>query len=79
MEQKGAATGAWEAVLLGRLLWDMPILADPPAAASEWRRVEARPLAVGVLNSHGGSAGRLVLLPGLVPAPGSGTRHDTHA
>ena len=35
-----------------------------------------QPLAVGVFGSYGGSAGRPVLLPGSVPAPGSGTRYD---
>ena len=48
----------------------------PPAAMSEGRRVRARSLAVGVLGSHGGSVGRPALLPGSVPSPGSGMRHD---
>ena len=45
--------------------------------ASEGVNIGAHPLAVGVSGSHGGSAGRPVLLPASVPPPpGSGTRHD---
>ena len=51
-------------------------LEAPPLAASEGAKVGSQPLAVGVLGSYGGSAGLPVLLPGSVPAPGSGTRFD---
>ena len=53
-----------------------PTSEPPPLAAAERAKVEAQPLAVGVFGSHGGSAGRPALLPGSVPAPGSGTRYD---
>ena len=33
---------------------------------------------MGEFGSNGGSAGRPALLPGSVPAPGSGTRYDAH-
>ena len=45
-------------------------------AASEGAKVGAQPLAVGEFGSNAGSAGRPALLPGSVPAPGSGTRYD---
>ena len=48
----------------------------PPVAGSEEVKVGAQPLAVGVFGSHGGSAGRRVLLPVSVSTPGSGTRYD---
>ena len=54
-----------------------PTLDAPPAAASEGRRVGAQSLVAGVLVSHGGSVGHSVLMPGLVPVPGSGKRHDS--
>ena len=53
-----------------------PTLEPPPLASSEGAIVGAQPLAVGVFGSHGGSAGRSVLLPRSVTAPGSGTRYD---
>ena len=53
-----------------------PTLEGPPVAASKGVKVGAQSLAVDVFGSHGGNAGRPVLLPGSVPAPGSGTRHD---
>ena len=48
----------------------------PPAAASGKRRVRERPLAVGPLGSHDGSACQPLLLPESFPAPGVGTLHD---
>ena len=54
-----------------------PTVGAPPAPALEERRVEARPLSLGVLGSYGGSEGRPIVLPGLVPALESGMRHDT--
>ena len=54
-----------------------PTLDAPPAAVSEGGRVGAQPLVVGVLGSHGGSVGHYILMPELVPVPGSGKRHDS--
>ena len=82
--QGRVAAAAVEAVLLacllrgrgpGLVIW-RDQLWSPPVAASVGVKVGAQPLAVGVFGSHGGSIGRPVLLTGLVPAPGSGTRYD---
>ena len=81
----GAAAAAVEAVLLACLLRDrdvcLTIWSGRPwrprsLAASEGAKGGAQPLAVGEFGSNGGSAGRPALLPGSVPAPGSGTRYD---
>ena len=55
---------------------ERPTLETPSLEASEGAKVGAQPLAVDVLGSYGGSPGRSVVLPGSVPAPGSGTRYD---
>ena len=55
-----------------------PTLDAPPAAVSKVRGVVAQPLVVGVLGSYGGSASHSALMPGLVPASGSGKRDDAH-
>ena len=85
MAQEGAAAAAVEAVLLACLLqhrnvglaiWRGRPWRPPPLAASGEAKVGAQPLAVCVFGSHGGSADRSALLPGSVPAPGSGTQCD---
>ena len=48
-------------------------LEAPFVAASEGTKVGVQPLAVGVFGSHGGTAGRPLLLPGSFPSPDSGT------
>ena len=53
-----------------------PTLEAPPAVASEGRKVEAEPLAVGIFGSHNETAGRPVCLPVSVPASGSATFYD---
>ena len=55
-----------------------PTLQDPPAAALERRRVGARPMAEGVLGSHGASAGRPVFSQGRFQLPGQ-VRDMMHA
>ena len=44
--------------------------------ASEGGKVKVKLLAVSVFSSYDGSAGRLVFLPGSIPAPGVGTQYD---
>ena len=53
-------------------------LEAPTVASSERINGSAHPLAVGVFGSFSVCAGRPVLLPGAVLAPGSGTRYDEH-
>ena len=47
-----------------------PNFEGPPLAASEGVKIGVKTLAVRVFGSHDGRAGRPVLLPGSVPAPG---------